>query len=174
MIAKKGRGPVVVPWSFTNASQVALTTAIDLIDDPEQLHVVHIAERLSQGEVPVLSECFVRQQYQECESRFREQFCQNLPRNAQHLRPRFHVAYGRVAVEIASFAKRQSARLIVLSSGNRWSVSRFVFGSLTTKIVHAAHCPVLVLKGVADRPRRLRRKKANVWGGRISGGTETV
>lgn len=146
MIAKRGRGPVVVPWSFTNASQVAVATALDLVDDPEQLHVVHIAERLSQGEIPVLSDGFVRQQYQECERRFRERFCQQLPGNAQRLQPRFHVAYGRVAVEIASFAKRQRASLIVLLSGNRWSVSRFVFGSQTTKIVHAAHCPVLVLK----------------------------
>ncbi len=175
MIAKRERGPVVVPWAFTSASRVALTTALDLIDGPGQLHVVHIADRLSQGEVPVLSDDLVRQKYHEYESRFREQFCQCLPANSQHLGRCFHVAYGRVAPIIAAFAKRQRARLIVLSSDNRWSLSRFVFGSLTSKIVHAADCPVLVLKGLDDRRSCVPIKKVKGgWGGRISDGSETV
>ena len=146
MIAKREQGPVVVPWTFTDASQVALTAALDLVDDPGQLHVVHIADCPSHPEIPDWSGSLVRQQYQECESRFREQICPHLPGNAEHLRLRFHVVHGRVASEVASFALRQRASLIVLSSDNRSSVSRFVFGSRTSKIVHAAHCPVLVLK----------------------------
>ena len=177
MIAKQKRGPVVVPWTFTNASRAALTTALALVDDPGQVHAVHIADCPPQSEIPIASECRARRQYQECESRFREQFFPHLPCSAKDLRLHFHVVYGRVAAEVASFALRESASLVVLSGGNRWSVSRFVFGSLTTKIVHAAHCPVLVLKGDDDWKIPVRRKKvigaANVWGGRISGATET-
>ena len=62
--------PIVVPWTFTNASRRALEAAQDLVDDAGQVYVVHIAVFPPQSEIPDRSECRVQQQYQECEVGF--------------------------------------------------------------------------------------------------------
>ena len=51
-----------------------------------------------------------------------------------------------VAMEIVRIAERQKADLIVLGSHGVTGWNKLVFGSVAEKVVHAAHCAVLVQK----------------------------
>jgi nucleotide-binding universal stress UspA family protein len=54
---------------------------------------------------------------------------------------------GAVAEEICRVARRRDARLIVIGA-HGWSlVSRMLHGSVSTAVLHEAHCPVLVVRG---------------------------
>jgi nucleotide-binding universal stress UspA family protein len=56
------------------------------------------------------------------------------------------MASGAVADEICAVARRRDARLIVIGSHNRGHVGRAVNGSVSDRVLHAAPCPVLVVR----------------------------
>lgn len=58
-----------------------------------------------------------------------------------------HVLLGRPASRISDFADEQGASLIVMGSHGLSGVRRFLLGSVSEKVVGAASCPVLVLRG---------------------------
>ena len=65
---------------------------------------------------------------------------------------RLEVVEGSVAEEILEAAAREHADLIVMSSHGYSGVTRWVLGSIAEKVLPAAPCPVLVLRG--ERPLR--------------------
>ena len=54
---------------------------------------------------------------------------------------------GDASDEICAAAEETSARLIVMGARGWGAVQRFVFGSVSTSVLHHAHCPVLVVRG---------------------------
>ena len=58
-----------------------------------------------------------------------------------------------VAMEIVRIADRQKADLIAIATHGVTGWNRLVFGSIAEKVVHLAHCSVLVLRaGPHDNP----------------------
>lgn len=55
------------------------------------------------------------------------------------------VLQGRPAPEILQYAEKISADLIVMSGHGHGSLGRFVLGGTTTKVLHRADCPVVVV-----------------------------
>lgn len=51
-----------------------------------------------------------------------------------------------VGMEILRVGERSQADLIVIATHGVTGFNRLVFGSVTEKVVHLAHCPVLVLR----------------------------
>ena len=61
---------------------------------------------------------------------------------------------GVVVDEICKLAKERDAQLIVVGAHGWGSIRRFVFGSVSTGILHEAPCPVLVAR-TAAKPREV-------------------
>jgi nucleotide-binding universal stress UspA family protein len=56
------------------------------------------------------------------------------------------VLFGDPGREVADYAQKSAADLIVLPSHGRTGLSRLLMGSTAERIVRMAHCPVLVLR----------------------------
>jgi nucleotide-binding universal stress UspA family protein len=59
---------------------------------------------------------------------------------------RFTAAEGPVAQAILAFAKQLDAHLIVMSTHGRTGLRRWVYGSITEKILRSANCAMLVVR----------------------------
>jgi nucleotide-binding universal stress UspA family protein len=55
---------------------------------------------------------------------------------------------------IVAAAHSENADLIVVGSHGRSGVSRFLIGSVSDYVVRHAHCPVMVVRGKTEAPRR--------------------
>jgi nucleotide-binding universal stress UspA family protein len=58
----------------------------------------------------------------------------------------FGVLIGNAGSEITEYARNVGAGLIVIPSHGRGPIRRLLLGSTTDRVVHLAHCPILVLK----------------------------
>lgn len=61
---------------------------------------------------------------------------------------------------ICAAAEEAAARLIVMGAHGWGAVQRFVFGSVSTSVLHHAHCPVLVVRGADHETERETAKVA--------------
>ena len=60
------------------------------------------------------------------------------------------VRRGDAEIEICAAAETASARMIVMGAHGWGTLKRVVFGSVSTGVLHHAHCPVLVVRSVED------------------------
>jgi nucleotide-binding universal stress UspA family protein len=56
-----------------------------------------------------------------------------------------HVSVGEAAVVIAEVAEKNHVDAIVISTHGRSGISRWLFGSVTNKVLSVAHCPIYVI-----------------------------
>ncbi len=59
---------------------------------------------------------------------------------------RVEVVFGRPAEEIVDFAEREGVDLIAMSTHGRSGLSRWIFGSVTDKVLHGTHLPILLVR----------------------------
>ncbi|QEG24919.1 universal stress protein [Mariniblastus fucicola] len=146
MVAKTKRGTIVVPWNFTESCRQALDFSLDLTAEPSLVRVVHIESPRSVPRMNFDPDCTESTEMKGLQEKFRDQ----LPDEEPYCDIQLYVAYGPTASEIAAFAHRCRAGLIVLGHGDKPSLTRLIIGSLASRIVKFARCPVLVLKGELD------------------------
>lgn len=60
------------------------------------------------------------------------------------------VLNGPVAEAIIDYAREQTIDLIVMSTHGRSGLSRWVYGSVADKVLRGAHCPTLIIRGLAS------------------------
>jgi nucleotide-binding universal stress UspA family protein len=139
------RNTIVVPIDFSEESFAALETAKEMIDDPSHLHVVHVLPVLIPSDPGVIWDTIDDPTRTEHAA---EALRQKL---AEHglAGVGVEVRFGDPGHEIAAYAEEVHAELIVLSSHGRSAWTRLLIGSVADRVLHLAHCPVLVLK----RPR---------------------
>jgi nucleotide-binding universal stress UspA family protein len=142
MIAKLDQGVVIVPWDFSRVSRCGLDHALNMTNDSRRIHVVHVATPLSGPDNGVLYAAAEKRKCLELESCFRDQIADDAELNAVN----FHVTYGYPGVEIARFADRHEAELIVVSSPEKRSFSDILFSGLANQVVSHARRPVLVVQ----------------------------
>ena len=122
----------ILPYVSQLARGLDGTLMLLLVADP---HVLELAEGLVQarqeGEVPGEAREYVAG----VAERLR----------AQGVRVETTIAVGRPAGEIVSVAKRQGCRLIAMSTHGRTALGRAILGSVTDKVVHSSHLPVLTI-----------------------------
>jgi nucleotide-binding universal stress UspA family protein len=64
---------------------------------------------------------------------------------------------GSPAAEIVKHAKKHSADLVVIGTHGHGAVARFFLGSVADRVVHEAHCPVIVIKAPKEKPRHVKK-----------------
>lgn len=133
---------VVVPFDFSEQAEQALDSAQTFAAGQSGLHVVHVLPTIELAEPGVIWETIdddARRHH--AEAAFRERFA-----NSPFEKVDFQVRFGDPGREIAAFAQKLDAELIVMPSHGRTGLSRLFIGSVAERVVRLAHCPVLILK----------------------------
>lgn len=133
---------VVVPVDFSDESFAALETALTLVPDASNLSLIYVLPVLDPAEPGVIWTTVD----DESRRRHAELALSERLADERYAAMKTHIAFGDPGHEIADFAQREQADLIVLSSHGRTGLSRLLIGSVAEKTVRLAHCPVLVLK----------------------------
>jgi len=133
---------VVVPVDFSDESIAAVDQALEMVDEPAHLHVIHVLPILSPGEPGLVWDTLSDQaRCSHAEDGLRERFA-----DAKYKGLNVHTTVGDPGHEIADYAERQKAELVVLPSHGRTGISRILIGSVAERVVRLCHCPVLVLR----------------------------
>lgn len=133
---------VVVPVDFSDESFAVLDTALELVPDASHLSLIYVLPALEPAEPGVIWTTIDDEaRRHHAEIALAERLDERRFKGLQT-----HIAFGDPAHEIADFADRENADLIILSSHGRTGLTRLFIGSVAEKTVRFAHCPVLVLK----------------------------
>ncbi|TWT64970.1 universal stress protein [Allorhodopirellula solitaria] len=134
---------LVVPWDFSEMSQASLQKAIDCVDDPSLIRVVHVATLPPAGEPGVLWGTVTEDSIAEhCQESFAK-YCQGKP---GYDRVTFTTLFGDPGSQITEYAENENAELIIISSHGHTGLAHLFIGSVAERVVRLAHCPVLVLR----------------------------
>jgi nucleotide-binding universal stress UspA family protein len=138
---------VVVPYDFSERSGQALEIARDLVTDLTHLHVVHVLPTITASDPGMIWDVVDNDaRKRDAERAFRDGFAASPFHKAG-----FHVAFGDPGNEIAAYAQKLDADLIVMPSHGRSGLNRLLIGSVAERVVRLAHCPVLVLRGLSGK-----------------------
>jgi nucleotide-binding universal stress UspA family protein len=133
---------VIVPVDFSPESLAAIEVGLQLVEQPADLHVVHVVidiAPLEAGEVwgVIDPQGRLDQMRKVLEERLAA---------AKYTAIRKTVVLGEPAHGITNYAQEQAADLIVIPSHGRTGLTRLLIGSVAERVVRLAHCPVLVLR----------------------------
>jgi len=133
---------VVAPIDFSDESFAALDVALQLVELPNQVSIVHVLQDiapLEAGEVWGVVDPTARIE------NARQALRQRLTAE-KYSAVTLEVIMGDPAHGIADFAEQNKAQLIVIPSHGRRGLTRLLMGSTAERVVRLAHCPVLVLR----------------------------
>lgn len=133
---------IVVPVDFSDESFAAIDTALELVADASHVSLIYVLPVLDPAEPGVIWTTV------DDESRRHHAELALAERLTDSRYAGIHrqIAFGDPGHEIADYAQREHADLIVLPSHGRTGLSRLLIGSVAEKTVRLAHCPVLVLR----------------------------
>jgi nucleotide-binding universal stress UspA family protein len=133
---------VVVPIDFSQESFAALDVALQLVELPNQVSIVHVLQDiapLEAGEVWGVIDPTAR--IENARQALRQKLTDD-----KYSAVTLEVILGDPAHSIAEFAEQNKAQLIVIPSHGRRGLTRLLMGSTAERVVRLAHCPVLVLR----------------------------
>jgi len=136
------RKTVVVPVDFSDESFTALETALEMIEDPADLHVVHVLPTLEANDPGVIWQMID----DESRSHHAHEALQEELVKRRYEVEQIAICFGDPGHEIAEYAKRVDAGLVTISSHGRSAWSHLLIGSVAERVVRLSGCPVLVLK----------------------------
>lgn len=134
--------PIVVPYDFSEHGMAALRQAIELVDNPQQIHVVHVLPFMIPTEPGVVWATV------DDADRIRhalESMTAQIP-TAQFGNVQLDVRLGDPGQVVTDIADELDAALVVIGSHGRTGLTRLVLGSVAERVTRLAHCPVLVVK----------------------------
>lgn len=133
---------VVVPVDFSDFSMKAIDQAIEIAGDSSKIHCFHTMLPLSIMEPGVL----YGQITDETRAESSRNFLRDKLSDPKYADITVHASVGDPGQEIAKYAERESADLIVIPSHGHGFFKHLLLGSVAERVVRLAHCPVLVLK----------------------------
>ncbi len=133
---------VVVPIDFSDQSFEALGWALQMVEEPSQVRLIHVLPSMDPGDPGVIWQTLDN----ESRSLHAEKALRERLEDSKYEGVGIDVTFGESAQEIVDFALRVGAELIVLPSHGRTGLSRLLIGSVAERVVRLAHCPVLVLR----------------------------
>jgi nucleotide-binding universal stress UspA family protein len=133
---------VVVPIDFSDDSEAAIRAGLDRVENPDDLHVVHVLFPLDYRSPGVLREFASGEDREAVARRHIEELIKKAGAQGAHA----VVLTGNPGMEVADYAKRHNTELIVVTSHGSHGMKRFLLGSTAERIIRHAHCSVLVLR----------------------------
>jgi nucleotide-binding universal stress UspA family protein len=133
---------VVVPIDFSGQSVGAINTALELVEDASNVHVIHVVVPL--GLTAPDMEWGGMDDEVRAES-VRKHFGEFLAKHSISGVTTV-VRLGDPGLEITAYAKECHADLIVVPSHGYHGFKRFLLGSVAERVIRHADCPVLVLR----------------------------
>lgn len=133
---------VLVPIDFSEESFEALEVGLQLVEQGNQVSIVHVLQDLAPleaGEVWGVVDPTAR--IEGARRALRERLTGD-----KYSDLRLEVILGDPAHEIADYAAKIKAEMIVIPSHGRRGITRLLMGSTAERVVRLAHCPVLVLR----------------------------
>ncbi len=133
---------VVVPIDFSDDSFAAVDTALQIVDDPSGLYVVHVLpEPSTMDSDPIWLEIDNANRVRHATEALRKRLS-----DARYEKLQIEIEFGDAGYRIADFAQRIGADLIVTPSHGRTGLERVLMGSVAERVLRLSHCPVLVLR----------------------------
>ena len=137
---------IIVPTDLSDFSISAIRVATELASNRSFVRVIHVMPIIeplqAEGAWVTMDETA---RYEQTKANLQEFLSQNQFGDLEH-----EIFIGNAGNEIANYASEQNAGLIVIPSHGRGMLQRLLLGSTTDRVVHLAHCPILVLR--PDRP----------------------
>ena len=132
---------VLVPVDFSTASADALQTAMQLVAEPKDLHVLYVTtpvalmspEGWATDNAPARTQAAAEQLSKFLASHHASEVTQL-------------IREGDPGLMIADYADEAHADLIVMPSHGYHGVARVLLGSVTERVLRHAKCPILVLR----------------------------
>ncbi|MCA9546962.1 MAG: universal stress protein [Myxococcales bacterium] len=132
---------VVVPVDFSDRSMAAVHEALQMVDDPKALHLVHVLLVMHPADPGIIFETVdVKTRQQRVRALLQEKLGEAIGGAT------IHTPLGSPGAEIVRIAEEIGAELIVMPSHGRTGLSRIALGSVAERVVRLSHCPVLVLR----------------------------
>ena len=140
---------ILLPTDFSEYSKAALPFAIDLARKyGAKLHLIHVFdENAFDPAFFAASETTAMTFFNRIEEGFEaevEKFLGDIDCHGINIIP--ILANGNAFVKIVEYAKENAIDLIVMGTHGRSGLSSILMGSVTEKVVHKAHCPVLTVR----------------------------
>ncbi len=145
--------PVVVPFDFSEHAREALRKAVSIVENPQQIHCLHVLPFLIPAEPGVVWATI------DDSSRI-----QHAMENMAAAIP--EKEFGKVCLDVrmgdpgqvaSDRAEELGADLIIVGSHGRTGLTRLVLGSVAERVTRLAHCPVLVVKLLPQAEQRAKQ-----------------
>ncbi len=138
---------VLVPFDFSDHSHNSLNTALQIVESPAQVHVLHVLPFLIPTEPGVVwATIDDAERIRHATEALKEELS-----GKEYQGVTTEVRLGDPGQVIADRAVELGADLIVIPSHGRTGFTRFLLGSVAERVVRLAHCPVLVTKIPVDK-----------------------
>ena len=141
------RKRVIVPVDFSDASQMAIETALDVAEHRDQIDVVSVLPEWN--DIPFYS---VEAPSDDVRRRNCDEYMKRYLAEHGYGSLPGHILIGDPGTMIVQHASSVAADLIVMPSHGRHSIKRWVLGSTTERVLRHSDKPVLVLRAAAADP----------------------
>lgn len=133
---------IVVPTDFSDPSVEAITTALELVDDHADVHVLHVLTEIEHSAPAVLFG-----EFDDATRKTRAgEFLSNFLQRHDLIDVTQLVRVGNPGMTIADYAKESNAELVVIPSHGRHGLHRVLVGSVAERVIRHTECPVLILR----------------------------
>jgi len=133
---------VVVPVDFSASTEPAIRTALEFVDSPSKVNLIHVLFALDAVSPGVVFGGITDESRTEAINKHFEELKQKL--GAHDLGTEVRV--GDPGLQITEYANELGADLIVIPSHGYHGVKRLVLGSVAERVIRHAHCDVYVLR----------------------------
>ncbi|MDA7937857.1 universal stress protein [Pirellulales bacterium] len=133
---------VVVPIDFSSASASAINTSLEIVENPSQLYLIHVMlplETMSPG--VLLGDVTDASRTAKVTTALKK-----LAGTHEAADAHLAVTIGTPGLEIADYAQRVKADLIIIPSHGYHGLKRLFLGSVAERVLRHAPCRVLVLR----------------------------
>lgn len=135
---------IVAATDFSEASLIAVETAFNLtLESDATLYLLHIME------FPMVTDPVIGVVPPPADELYGEQMQrlkELIPENVKDLKIETAVLQGSAAKEIADFARKKEADMIIVGTHGRKGLTRMLMGSTAESLLRQAPCQVLVVK----------------------------
>ncbi|MCA9086713.1 MAG: universal stress protein [Planctomycetaceae bacterium] len=133
---------IVVPVDFSGESENAIRTAVDIAGDCQRIHLLHVLLPLDSISPGVLLGDVSDEKREAKINEHLNEIAGRCGAGKAHVKALF----GDPGMEIADYAQKIGADLIVIPSHGYHGVKRLVLGSVAERVIRHANCSVLVVR----------------------------